>query len=142
MAVWQVCFNVIEKNKNIIDEDIFYWDKEPVNVYDISFLKKTESWSNDIIQYGDLQETCVELLKENGRVIEISVRLDLRSLTQDQINDIIKYIIALDANILYQNEIIIPSVETIKKMLVKTNAYKYCNNPILFMDSLYNNDNS
>ena len=25
MAIWQVCFYVIDKNKKVDDEDIYYW---------------------------------------------------------------------------------------------------------------------
>lgn len=140
MATWQVYFSAVDKNKKNNDEDICYWDKEPVNVYDISFLKKNESWSNDIIQYGSLQSTCIELLMENGRIVEISIRLDLRMLTKSLLINVVDYIIRLNSNIYYQNEIIIPSITNISNLIKKSDAYKYCQNPLTFIDDLYNDE--
>ena len=134
MAIWQVSFNAIDKDKKNNDEDIFYWDKEPINVYDITFLKKCDSWTNDIKQYGDLQETCIELLEENGKIVEVSVRLDLRTLTKDLLIHILDYINRLDANIYYQKEILIPSMDNIKKIIMGSDAYKYCDNPLNYFD--------
>ena len=134
MAIWQVSFNAIDKDKKNNDEDIFYWNKEPINVYDITFLKKCDSWTNDIKQYGDLQETCIELLEENGRIVEVSVRLDLRTQTRDLLIHILDYINRLDANIYYQKEILIPSMDNIKKIIMASDAYKYCHNPLNYFD--------
>lgn len=136
MAVWQVCFNIVEKNNHNNDEDICFWNNEPDNVYDITFLKRINSWSKDIIQYGELQNTCIELLIENNRVIEVSIKLDLRNMTKDLLINIINYIASLNANIYYQNEIIIPSTENICNIIRKSNAYKYCNNPIEYLNDL------
>lgn len=140
MAVWQVDFSVIDKNKTGNDEDICYWEKEPVNAYDITFLNKCESWSKDIIQYGDLQETCIELLVEDERIVEINVRLDLRSLTKELLMNVIEYIIRLNANVYYQNEIVIPSMKNISNIIINSNAYKYCDNPLRYIDEI-NNEN-
>ncbi len=134
MAIWQVSFNVVDKDKKINDEDIFYWDKEPINAYDITFLKKCDSWTNDIKQYGDLQETCIELLEEKGRIVEVSVRLDLRTLTKDLLIHILDYVNGLNANIYYQNEILIPSTNNIIKILKNSDAYKYCDNQLKYFD--------
>lgn len=43
MAIWQVSFNVVDKNKKHNDEDICYWNKEPINAYDITFLKNVKA---------------------------------------------------------------------------------------------------
>ena len=136
MAIWQVDFSVIDKNKKNNDKDICYWEKEPINAFDITFLNKYESWSRDIIQYGDLQKTCIELLVENERIVEINVRLDLRTLTKELLMNVIEYIIRLNANIYYKNEIVIPSIKNICSIIINSYAYKYCDNPISFIDNL------
>lgn len=136
MAIWQVDFSVIDKNKKNDDEDICYWEREPNDVFDITFLNKFDSWSKDIIQYGDLQKTCIELLVENERIVEVNVRLDLRTLTKDLLMNVIDYIIRLNANIYYQNKIVIPSIKNICNIIINSNAYKYCNNPLSYIDDL------
>ncbi|MBP3199723.1 MAG: hypothetical protein J6N21_22385 [Butyrivibrio sp.] len=142
MAIWQVDFSVIDKNKRYDDEDICYWVKEPNNAFDIAFLDKCESWSEDIIQYGDLQKTCIELLVENGKIVEINVRLDLRTLTKDLLMNVIDYIIRLNANVYFQNKIVIPSVNNVCNIIINSNAYKYCNNPLSYIDDLNEYDGS
>ena len=142
MAIWQVSFNVIENSKKNNDEDICYWDKEPINAYDITFLKKCDSWTNDIIQYGDLQKTCIELLIENGKTVEVSVRLDLRTLTKELLINIVDYVIGLNANVYYQNEIVIPSVKNIINIIRNSDAYIYCGNPLKYIDDLNKEDNN
>lgn len=43
-----------------------------------AFLPKRESWSNDVILFGDESSNCVEVLTENNRIVEVSARVDLR----------------------------------------------------------------
>ena len=136
MAVWQICFSLIDSNKTKNSDDIVYWDNEPNNVYDISFLPLAESYSNDIIQYGDLQNTCIELLKENNKVIEISVRLDLREINENQIKSIINYINKIKARIYYQDDIISPTPDDVYRIIKQSSAYSFCNNPTKFIYDL------
>lgn len=133
MAIWQVDFNVIENNKKCYDEDICYWESEPVNASNITFLNKCDSWSKDVIQYGDLQKTCIELLVESERIVEINVRLDLRTMTRDLLVNVIDYIVGLNANIYYNNEIFVPSVNNVCSIIINSRAYKYCDNPLRYI---------
>lgn len=136
MAIWQIDFNVIDKNKKNTDEDICYWNNEPVGANDVTFLEKEDSWSKDIIQFGSLESTCIELLLENSRVVEVSIRLDLRTLNRLLLSDVIDYIKRIDANIYYNDEIITPSYENICSIIRASDAHKYCSNPVLLFAEL------
>ena len=136
MATWQISFNVIEKNKKNVDEDICYWNKEPVNATDVIFLEKIESWSNDIIQYGNLDSTCIELLLEDRRIVEVSIRLDMRTIDKALLTAVINYIKNMDAEIYYNGEIIPPSLENFRNIMRTSHAYKYCSDPVNFLDNL------
>ena len=135
MAIWQVCFYVIDKNKKVDDEDIYYWSKEPHCVNNITFLAKCNSWSKKIIQYGNSESTCIELLLENGSVVEISVRLDMRTLTKELLANIEDYVVRLDGNIFYQDKIVRPSMESLMRVITDSEAYKYCKNPLHYFDT-------
>lgn len=135
MAIWQISFNIVE-NKTYNSKDIVYWIKEPENADNITFLEKHDSWSSDIIQYGDLQSTCIEISKENGRIVELCVRLDLRTLSKDILNNVVEYIKGLDGYIYYQNEIIEPTFKNVVFMIKESTAYKFCKNPMSFIDEL------
>lgn len=78
---------------------------------------------------------------ENGRTAEVSVRLDLRTLTKDLLINVIDYVIRLNANVYYQKEIVIPSMKNIGNILRNSDAYKYCDNPLIYIDDLNNDDN-
>lgn len=136
MAIWQIDFSVIDKNKKNNDEDICYWNKEPIDADVVTFLKKEESWSKDIIQFGNLESTCIELLLEDSRVVEVSIRLDLKTLNKTLLSDVINYIKRIDANIYYNDEIIIPSYENFCNIIRVSDAYKFCTDPGLFFDDL------
>ena len=142
MAVWQICFYAIENNKLDNDADICYWRIEPEKACDINFLYKYKSWSKNIIQYGDLQESCIELFKENGKIVEISIRLDIRSLSNDMVINMSNYLNDIKANIYFRNKIIVPSTDNIVELIKTSDAYKYCNNPRLFIKNLGSDDNN
>ena len=136
MAVWQICFYLIDRNRSISDTDVCYWDNEPDNVYNISFLPLIDGWSNDIIQYGDLQKTCIELLKENNKVIEISVRLDVRTTIVSQINCLVNYANSINAYVYYQGAVMIPSKDVFIKMIKQSDAYRFCKRPFMFISDI------
>ena len=136
MAIWQLCFNAVEKNKNLDDKDICLWTKEPNDVYNISFLCKAKSWSSEIIQFGNIDETCIELISEQNKVVEISVRLDLRTLDKKQLYSLIGYIDKIDANIFYQGNLYTPSITSFTEMIQNSSALKFCRDPFLFLENI------
>ena len=123
MAIWQISFNIVEKRTDNC-KDICYWTNEPENAENITFLEKHDSWSSNIIQYGDLQSTCIEISKDDGRIVEVCVRLDLRTLSKDILKNVVEYIKGIDGYIYYQNEIIEPSFKNAVFMIKESTAYK------------------
>ena len=83
-----------------------------------------------------MQNTCIELLKENNKVIEISVRLDLREINENQIKSIINYINKIKARIYYQDDIISPTLDDVYRIIKQSSAYGFCNNPKKFIYDL------
>ena len=136
MAIWQLSFDVVDKNKDSNDENIRSWDTEPGNVYDITFLDKTKSWGKECELYGNPEKTCIKLTKENDRVVGIGVKLDIRELSEELIENVIKYIAGIDGKIFYKNEILSPSISELKAKIVKSDAFRFCVNPREFFESL------
>lgn len=60
----------------------------------------------------------------------------MRTLTKDLLMNVIDYIIRLNANVYFQNKIVIPSVKNVCNIIINSNAYKYCNNPLSYIDDL------
>lgn len=80
MAIWQFQCNIVPARDNIEKlsrDEIILWKDVLHPTYDIEFLEKEKSWSKDIVQYGNIDETCVEFIYNKGRLEEINCRFDL-----------------------------------------------------------------
>ena len=101
MAIWQFECNIIFDEKyscNLGQKNMEY------QLYNIEFLRKEESWCDDIVQYGKTEETCIEFFLENGRIEEIKCRLDLRSLSKQTFFSLLDYVKRNRAMFLIENK--------------------------------------
>lgn len=154
MAIWQFGFLIIPEmmvlkkyNGNLDDmksinfEDFTFWNGYYISESSIEKISKImnqiQSWSDDIKQFGSLEETCIELLFEKNRLIEVSIRLDLRNLTSDILLTVIDFINDNNALILTQKGILLrPVVEDVIREIKKSDAYSFVKNPQEFLSSL------
>ena len=118
MALWQFhCYIIPRENRNLneksCDEDILSWKKHTIPTARIDFLEKQTSWTEDIVQYGKDDETCIQFLYEEGLLEEISCRLDLRSLSIKMLEQVMEYINKIDGMILYENKIYFSNINDI-----------------------------
>ena len=137
MALWQVYFNIVEKNKEQ-DDDVLLWERDIIKIAkEITFLEEN-SWSDSILQYGKSDLTCIEIYLDDDkkRVEEISVRIDLRELDFEMIHNILKYIMNLDADIYYNDKIYNPDIKTIKEILISSDAFKFCKSPHEYIENI------
>lgn len=93
MAIWQYSFIVIPRdslsdfkkqpNRDKAFDDEIYWlniPTDPKLFYEIGeILPRVESWSKNLIIYGNDTSNCFEILSENNRVASISFRVDFTS---------------------------------------------------------------
>lgn len=139
MAIWQVSFFVIpQKNSkcNLSSEKTLSWGQQSTSIEKIDFLEKEESWTNQISQYGRDDETCIEFFYEDGSLLEISCRLDLRSLTKDTLIKILKYIKSIDGLILFENKLYEADMNRIIEILKNSEANKFCKSPENYFNRL------
>lgn len=93
MAIWQYkLFAIPEeekksyfKNIDVIPIEAFdnieWWKYRSYNSVDFNSFKELpsrESWSKDIRQLGDINSDCVETFVQEEKIMEISIRIDLR----------------------------------------------------------------
>ena len=64
------------------------------------------------------------------------MRLDLRTLTEDLLIKVIDYVNKLDANLYYQNQIVVPSMDNICNIIKNSDAYRFCKNPNMYFENL------
>lgn len=150
MAIWQVDFKIInieklklvKKYKNNKIEDID-WIGFELNSESIKSLKiiltERKSWSENLKQYGDIEKTCVELFYQNNVLLEVSCRIDVRNLIKKEIIAIIDFINSNNALILLDNMIYEASMYNIFEIIKKSNAFRFCENPEKFLQSLEKN---
>jgi len=145
MALWQFDFWIIPMNRkkeNFQEDEILSWKKEKINI-DINkffenILKEEASWSEHIKQYGEGDKTCIKLRVEDNKIDEISCRLDLRSLSKDQLEKILDYISKIKGEIFYKGEIYPASFESIKNLIKESEAAKFCVNPQQYFEEIVN----
>lgn len=115
MAIWQTYFSLNNDQRQIIlhDEQL-----KSVTELSLLFPEKT-SWSKNIRQFGDLDSTCIEFIYENIElskgICEISVRLDLRSITTEELQTICIFACKNDLLVNINDDYYDPTISELKK---------------------------
>lgn len=139
MAIWQVYSNIIPKsnyrNENE-QENLISWKNKKIKEKKINFLQKKDSWSKNIIQYGECDKTCIEYIYDNNELVEIVCRFDLRSITKDLLMDIINYVHNNDACFLIDGKVYFPEIKEISEAIQTNKAFSFCENPLGFLDKI------
>lgn len=137
MALWQVSFYLIE-TEDVDFEDITLWKKQ-VNVesLNISFLERNLSWNASIIQYGKSDETCIEIMiNDNRQIEEISVKLDLRSVTKTLLYDLLDLIGSLGKQLYYNGRIYSADINSLLLIIRTSDAFRFCSSPKEYFEQL------
>ncbi|TKC12039.1 hypothetical protein FA048_00015 [Pedobacter polaris] len=107
MAIWQYRLFVIPEeeinsyflNEDYLSEDAFneidWWKYKRIDEISlgdlISLLAESKSWSNNIYQLGNIESDCLEILFNKQKILEISIRVDLRNNYNSLIEAICKF---------------------------------------------------
>lgn len=140
MAIWQVDCYIISKNnlKKTDKQELISLKGENYPFYCIDFLEQKKSWSKNIIQFGNDDETCIQFFYEKDELENINCRLDLRSLDIDVLLLIIDYVKKLNAMFLIEDSIINPEISEVVNAIEKSDANKFCLNLIKYLKNLNN----
>lgn len=136
MAIWQYQCYIIPKINSVCSlkqEQIISWKGNLCSKQEIDFLDKKKSWSKDIVQYGDLEKTCIEFIYEDNELIEIECRLDLRNFSRKIFKEILNYVKEVNAVFLCGSKVILPVEEDVINQIKISEAYKFCSKPIEFL---------
>jgi len=138
MAIWQFQCNIIPQRLNIdrlSRDEMISWKGISQSLHEIKFLELEKSWSKDIIQYGKLDETCIEFLYVDNILDEISCRLDLRNLTRETLISLIEYVQEIGAMFLVGDVVCLPQIENVLEIMKNSSANQYCKNPVEYIQS-------
>lgn len=100
------------------------------------FLQREKSWSANIVQYGKMDEICIEFIYQEDKLEEINCRLDLRTLSKNDLIQIIKYVQDIKACFLVENKVYLPRLEIMIEVMKQSRANQYCKNPLNYFLSI------
>lgn len=143
MALWQFDFYIVPRERCVIVEnleskDILSWKQNSISLIEIDFLEKKLSWTEDIVQYGKADETCIQFLYEDKALEEISCRFDLHSLSKKMLEKILDYVEKINGMFFYEGKIYSPKINEIIELMKNSKANKFCQNPMNFFEQLSN----
>lgn len=140
MAIWQFSFYIVPNCKNCNKDEMFSWIGKQVKVDTNVFFKglfdEKKSWCKDIKLFGNEESTCIEFFIEHGNIEEISCRLDLRTLSRNELEKILEYINSINGKIFYENQIYDADIHEVTKLIKNSVAYKFCKEPRKFFEEL------
>lgn len=139
MAAWQFLCNIIPSRENIDNlsrNEMISWLGISPPIIDIDFLDCKKSWSTDIVQYGNIDETCIEFFYDKDKLEEINCRLDLRTLTKHIFIQIVEYVQSIGAMFLVGDKVYPPKFEVMVEVIQHSEANRFCNNPPEYFLSL------
>jgi len=147
MAIWQVDLKLAPKDKLNTKDSIenlefsSLWSRYNISKDSIEevgkVLKRTDSWSNDIVQLGDISSNVIELFFEEGNISEVTCRLDLRNLNIEIMDTILRFIWANDLAVIVDNRAYMEiNREVLVDIIKKSEAYRFINDPKVFLELL------
>ena len=122
-------------------ESIAWWDKSKLDseamqrLRDVLPLGKT--WSKELEVFGDLEATCVTILRDGARPTEVSAKLDLRSLSQGTMDAVLDVAQRLNCFLVTDdNTILKPVAASLAVEIEMSPAYRFVRDPHGFLSDL------
>ena len=141
MAIWQYDVKVIPKmhDEIVSEEDMISWEHTLIPPEFESSLSQVialnrQSYGNVYI-YGDSDSTCVNIIKEQEAIVEISCRFDLRNLTKILLIEILELIKSINGVLYVNRNSFAPDLEAIVQSMKISDAAKFCENPLEYLSS-------
>lgn len=116
-------------------DEMISWRDISQSITGPDFLECEKSWSTDIVQYGNIDETCLEFIYDKDKLEEINCRLDLRTLTKHDFIQIIDYVKSIGAYFLVDDKIYPPKFESMIPIMKQSKANQYCKSPFEYFKS-------
>jgi hypothetical protein len=100
-------------------------------------LPRGESWTASLLVWGDLRSNCVTVELNQGSVETIAIRIDVRSLDQTFIAQLVEFGRHCSCVFLQPNrKVVAPQTDALQSAIAKSRAYKFCNEPGAYFEEL------
>lgn len=133
MAIWQVHLYLINPNGKIhLSSNTFI---DSLKKFEKEFPEE-KSWCESIKQYGSLDSTCMEIYFDENSADEISLRIDVRSITEYQLQVIIKFNESNGFIIRHDDMFYDSSINNLVAIIKGSKAVRFIMNPQGFLEKL------
>ena len=133
MAIWQFDFMIIPNKKTDDRKRTKSWLNTEIARTSLEKLEENfqqiESWSNDILQFGKEDETCINILLEDGKTEEITCRIDLRDLTKEKLIPILNFIQEINGQIYFNRKVYDAEMDNLVHLVRTSSAAEFCADP-------------
>jgi hypothetical protein len=153
MALWQTNMTLVPSSlllqhgvrlgATITDADLELetWDKSypPESVIErlAERLPKGKSWSENLAVWGDLDGSCVTILREGGVCVEVNARFDLRTVSREIAAAVLDFARELGCWFVTEDRRVIAAEFSDLSAAIRTSkAYTFLENPNAFLDEL------
>lgn len=140
MAIWQYKLFVLPEEEvssyfssetSITDEalnEIEWWKYRQSEIICFDSIKELlspkKSWSNSIILFGDVDSSCLEVLIESEKIVEVSIRIDLRANYRNIIVAICEFCQQNSLMLLnYRLELLAPNTAILEEDIIKYKTF-------------------
>ncbi|WP_438015583.1 hypothetical protein WMF18_32585 [Sorangium sp. So ce315] len=123
-----------------IEREDFWSDSQPAEDIEraaLDVLGKGASWSSDIDIWGDEASTCLSMIRDEGRVVEVLFRVDLRVIQKQDLARLLdgfqraRVLLVDEAAQLHE-----PTLAAVLQALQASTAWEYVTDPMAFIASL------
>lgn len=136
-------FHVIpQKVEDSTISKVDWWNSVDLNLEELSYkinsilirnntgLFSYKGWSSEIMNWGSEDGNRLEIVLDDSAICEISVRIDLRNISQAFIKSIIELCTLLDCYLIAEDcSLFKPSEDKVLSLLKKSLAHKFVENP-------------
>ncbi|WP_157256781.1 hypothetical protein [Paenibacillus sp. Soil750] len=144
MGLWQTRFFIVKESNIVIEEEheeeMLLWGESPLNSDSLLSISKSlhqeKSWSDERIQYGKIDGTCLEISYDGNIISEITCRIDVRNISLEILREIVDFMVINKARILISETIYDASLDSIALTIKQSNAYRFCKDPLAFLNDL------
>jgi hypothetical protein len=101
-------------------------------------LGRSPSWSSDVDIWGDESSTCLTISREDGHVVEVLFRVDMRSIQKTVLARLLDGFLRAGVLLISESgQRCQPTLPAIRDVLEASPSWRYVQDPQAFLVSLY-----
>ncbi|WP_433936319.1 hypothetical protein AB3662_16665 [Sorangium cellulosum] len=149
MAIWQCSFLLAPDTEGGCDrgaleersEEASLWGSaqpdEEIRRTAEKVLGKSPTWSADVEIWGDESSTCLKMIQELGRIVEVIFRIDLRNIQKADLVQLLDSFRRAHVVLIDENERRCePTLSAVRGAMMASTAWRYLQDPRAFLASL------